>query len=524
MIRPMSKKDIFDSSRRSPRLRHAAILSLFLVSCSSSPPPSSTPPAVVSLPDKQPSAASTIPPAIQVATAVAPNGLSVDGDTAEWKLGTLQGSSKLALAVTGKAVFVAAELGHPSPEGFWLGVGSPASPMLPLSEWAPGGNTDPIDCSKPGRMKPNGIWFTDEFDPSQPEPPAIDPKEKATCDAMVAKHAQRQAEYRKRFYRLLRIEATGVRRMDENGHLVAIAEAKVAWKASASGATAEISMPVTVLPRLVEAPVTRLHVLAAPASDPAPAGPPDDEAKARALPAPVSFEPLGALRERAFAGMQPPIYMASSRYEMQLRSAGLSYDLANPQRIEWVRFGKTAQTILVEDEPLYEKKASLGDIEVGHLRAFREWFVISKRDAIVDLVELREGLRAVVVRDGEIHAISFTPSHYTMAYSADGPSWNVIAIGPDGGQRNPVEYVFGPVYASPKDGGLGCANSGPLGVMTGAETASAAFDTFGWKGSCDVAYGDAQSFEATWKWDAQKKQYAGVWKKLGSAPKPKKKP
>ncbi len=448
-----------------------------------------------------------------------PSGFSLDGETTEWNLRAPPGTSKLAVAITGEAVFVATELGHPSPEGFWLGIASVAPPMLPLSTWEPGGNSDPVDCMAPGHMNPKGIWLKDDIDLSRGEPPQNKPEDVQACKALLERHGQRQVAHRKRFTRLLRIEPTRVQRMNDNGELVAIEGAKIAWKPQAGGATAEISLPLSALPRLAEAPLARLFVWAGPANTSPPEGPPEDEAKAFTLPAPVSFEPLAQLRARAFAGVQLPLYIANSREEAQYPWAGMSYDLADPRRIEWIHFGKSAQTVTVESELLYEKKATLGDIEVGHVRALREWLAISKKGALVDLIELREGLRSVIVRDGEIHAISYTPPHYTMAYSSADPSWDVIAVGPDGAKRNPVQDVATNVLAPVTKGGLGCANIGPNGVMNGVETASPSFDTFGWKGSCNLAAGGGEAaFEMNWKWDVAAKQYTGTLNKLSSSP------
>lgn len=104
-----------------------------------------------------------------------------------------------------------------------------------------------------------------------------------------------------------------------------------------------------------------------------------------------------------------------------------------------------------------------------------------------------------------IHAISFTPAHYTMAASATPPSWEVIAIGHQGEVREPVQGLLAGPMGDPKQGGLGCADIGPNAVMTGVETMSATFDKLGWKWSCNLSSnGPASSLEMNWAWDSGK--------------------
>lgn len=502
-------------------MRRLALVFPLLAACSSSSPK----PAVVELPAKPASSAASVPtapPAINVGVANAPAGFSLDGDTTEWNLRTPSGTSKLTVAVTGDAVFVATELGHPSPDGFWLGLASVPAQMLPLATWEPGGNSSPLECTAPGHFNVNGIWLVDEIDMTADEPPQNKPADVERCTELLRKHEERRAAHTARFSRQLRIEPTRVQRLNEKGEWVPIEGAKIVWKPRAEGVAAEISLPLSVLPRLSEAPLTRLFVWAAPTDSSPPKDPPDDESRALKLPTPVSFGPLGKLRARVFESVQPPLYIANSREEAQYPWSGMSYDLADPGRIEWIHFGKSAQTVQVENEVLYEKKAALGDIELGHVRGFREWLAISKKGALVELVELSEGLRGVVVRDGEIHAISFKPSHYTMAYSGASPDWSVIAVGPNGQTRDPVQNGWTEAFTPAPKGGLGCAVHGPVAVMEGVETASASLDAFGWKGSCNIGTSGAMaSFEVAWKWDPAKKQYTSTFTKLASAPRKK---
>ncbi len=490
-------------------MRRLALLWPLVIACSSS-----SPKPVIDLshrPAPGDTSAQAEPPVINVATARVPTGFSLDGDATEWNLRAPQGTSKLAVAITGEAVFVATELGHPSPEGFWLGIASVAPSMLSIGTWEFAGLVSGLDCVAPGHMNAEGFWISNDIDLSKNEPPPNSPEDVQACKVLHERHEQRALAHQKRFTRLLRIEPTRVRRVNEKGELVAIEDAKIAWKPRAGGAAAEISLPRSALPRLAEAPLARLFIWAGPADKPPPEGPLEDEEKALTLPAPVSFEPLGELRARAYAGVEPPLYIANSRGEAQYQSAHMSYDLADPLRIEWIHYGKYAQTVMVENEFLYEKKATLGDIEVGHVRAHREWLAISKKGAKMELSQLNEGLRGVIVRDGEIHVISYTPSHYTMAYGSIGPSWEVIAIGPDGAKRDPMKITtFSNKY------GLECASGGPLAVMTVVvETTSPSFDTFGWKGVCNLASGKGEAAEElTWKWDVAAKQYTGTFNTL----------
>ncbi len=500
-------------------LAGSVLLPLLAAGCGEPPSP------VVPLGPEPTASASVAPPELPKITVSAvrvPAGFALDGDTTEWALGAALGRSKLAIAVTAERVLVAAELGQPSPEGFWLSLASKANEMLPVGTWGPGGAVGKIDCTAPGHMNPAGIWIEDDVDPTVAGPPAGPaPAAAAACQAIVDKHAKRQAAYLKRFTRSLRIEPGGVRAAGDEGELVALEGATIAWKTSPGGASVEVSLPLSAPPRLVEAPLTRLFAWARPAtSEPPPPDAPLDDANALVLPAPVAFEPFAQVRARAFAGADTQRYVASSRGEAQHRWTGLSYPPGDPTHVEWVRYGRSAQQVDVVEAVLYEKKATLGDVEVGHVQAFGDWLALSKKGEVVQMLELREGLRGVVVRDGEIHAVSYTPGHYTMAYSSLPPSWDVLAIGPDGAVRDPVENLMATALKDPKKGGLGCLPVvGPAGVMPGVETASATFDTFGWKGSCQIALdGPSVAFEMAWKWDPAKKVYTGT---LRRAPAPK---
>lgn len=499
-------------------MRHSTLLALFLVGCSSAPT------TVVELPKAAPTAAApTEPPKINVQLASHPSGGVIDGDTSEWKLDTREHTSNVAVAITSEAVVVAAELGHPSPDGFWLGLAAPHDPMLYLSEFGMAGNVTQIDCSKPGHM--HGRYWTSYDEDTPKTAPPYTPQERTACEALVGEHSKRQAEYSKRFRRLLRIEATGVRVMDGKGELGPLQGAQVVWKPSKNGVAAEISMPLAALPRLAQAPLTRLFAWANPANDPPITEPPTDADKALKFPTPVVFEPLGMVRAGAFLNTKAPLLIANSRIETRYPWSGLSYDPANLSQIEWVRFGETGQDVVVEQQPLYEKKASLGEIEVGQIRAFKDWLAVFRKGAPKSVDDLNEGLRAVVVRDGEIHAISYMPAHYKMSYGSIAPSWDIIAIGEYGNTRDPVQDVLSQVLEDPKKGGLGCVRpgTGPAGAMKGTESASPTFDTFGWKGECQLRdkADTFAAFEMNWKWDAAKKQYVGTWRKLAT-PKPKK--
>jgi hypothetical protein len=156
------------------------------------------------------------------------------------------------------------------------------------------------------------------------------------------------------------------------------------------------------------------------------------------LPAPVGFEPLAELRARAFGA-----------------SKWMSYQPGDPAHVETMRYPSASdqRSVVVREEPLYVKIATLGDAEAGYLTVARDPDPGRASDRVM-LAILAKGATSVVpiegepkvaaVRDGQLHVLSYeqwgddgafvigTTSSFGHATCA---VWSAILVGPDGKHR-----------------------------------------------------------------------------------------
>lgn len=484
------------------------------------PPPVSSLPAQSAAPVTGGDPAELEPPAdpviVSVAAVHAPLKLAIDGDLGEW--GSLlppppeppgakqekpkkpppgadedepkappsgpnprNAASHLAFALTGDAVLIAAELGEPARDGIWLGVGSSAPKVPPIGDYTRGGGIAEWDC---GFKREWGI--EGHYENGEPNPPEV----VAACKALVERHAKFTVKHQQRFARRFKIDREGVRGVATDGTLYRIEGAKAAWKPGAKGATVEITLPLKAMPRVIEAPLASLRLVARAASSPTPPDFAPEPWVWVTLPKAVTFEPYGELRARAF---EPLGYTNFAPY--------MSYQPGDPLNVETVHYdGEPPTSVVADEEALYEKKATLGDIEVGYLSSYGESLVIFKNGKLIDNVASIDGrLRGIVTRDGELHVISNTPLLYAREIGMwIQPSWSVIVVAPDGSHRN--EVVDKTIAVSQWEQNV-------------SDFANKELDTFGLRGSTHypLPKGDfvekPVGLEITWRWDKSLKMY-----------------
>ncbi|MEP7121165.1 MAG: hypothetical protein ABJE95_09655 [Byssovorax sp.] len=500
-----------------------------LLACACAPPPAPpAPPQIILAP--APSASSAPAPPIDTAlvsvvAARRPPTLALDGDLAEW--GSLlppppkppppapvpapvpdpdhdrplpsgpnpaSASSHLALALTSDGVTLAAELGEPAKDGIWLGIGvvPPTVPSVGLFTRA--GQIRPFDCEFETIRLIEG-----EFERGKRNPPEV----VAACRALIARHDELVARHRARFTRLFKLDRDGVRRVAVDGTLSPIEGAKAVFKPGPHGGTVEVALPISALPRMVEAPVVTLRLVAR-----AVTGQKPDLVAAQwvevELPDPVTFEPFGDLRNHS-----------ARRLDSTVRETGFSYQPGDALHVETMRYDTElkADAVITLDETLqHQPVARIGDLEIGYVSVYRPWLAIFDkgkflREARVPPDENDGGPRPVdtfsspeprgfVKRDGEIHLFSYGKMSFAWSGEIRWPSWSVIAIAPDGSVRDPVEATEVPMMVGGETTGFISPDHSSFGVRGPADNAARR------PGEPDMV-----SLEVTWKWNPAKKKY-----------------
>jgi hypothetical protein len=410
--------------------------------------------------------------------------------------------SHLVLALTSDAALIAAELAIPAPDGIWLGVGS-LLPDLPVPGELALSDTAFVELKCTGFVR-------EILDGNSGNTAEINPPEAlAACRKVMDVYAATRIAHEARFTKLFKIDRARAHSVGADGKLTPIASAKVAWKQGAKGTTVEVALPLAALPRVAEAPLTQLALVARVATTPAP--PPELGTERWSLvgfPDAVSFEPHGALR----AGVWKAVYGPSRSVEFR-PPPGLSYQPGEALKVASARVeGDTLRSV---EETLYTKEATLGDVEVGHVRSSSEFLAILKNGKAVDVVATPGSPRGVIVRDGELHVLAYTEASWRGAGRGYWlpPSWSVLVVAPDGRSREGVEAV--------KD-------TSPYSTCTYAsdsptEILSKGLDSFGVHADCTDGGGDYDLYvpvEALFRWDPARKKYTGgQWRVVAPPPK-----
>lgn len=477
------------------------------------------------------------PDSVSVTALLPPAKLAIDGDFAEWGAllpprdadsagpepeqrtsggrepkGALpsgpnprDAASHAAIALTNDALLIAAELQGEARDGIWLGLGSPAPELPPIGFFGRGGYVLPPVCEFEQVHIGEG-----SFENGKPNPPEV----VAACRELIARHEKLLVTHAARFSRVFRIDREGARLLHPDGSLSRVEGAKHALKPGPRGATVEVSLPLAAMPRLAAAPLEWLRLVARPAAAPRAPELPLEQWVWVKLPAPVSFEPMGELRARALAMVRGRTFFPP----------GLSYHPSDPLHVESVSHAGDAMSLKAQEETLYTKARSFGDVEIGHVSAVGRFLAISRGGKLAEVIPLESDLnldrggptelRGMIERDGELHVFWYTPRYYSYDISFVEPAWSVLAIGPDGSVR-------GDVLDSDAEG---------VRWEEASDFASAELDTFGIRGTThfpDGWGGDYQEKltgkEIVWRWDSKARKYRGKLSNIPVPAKPKRK-
>lgn len=503
-------------------LRRVLLSLLLTAGCTASPP--AKPPSTVQVslaPAGTALTAEPSPPApavIAVSAVRPPPDASIDGDPGEWgSLGGREGPadprrSNLVFALDQRALLIAASLGEGAREGIWLGLAATPPMVIPIGTGWTNGGTDPINCDLEGHLV-GPRWVTGE------DGKPASPESKAACKAVLDHYEKFVSSYEKRFSRRFKIDREGVREVTANGELLSIAGASAVWKPGAAGISVEASLPLSALPRLVEAPLTSIGAWAR-VTPAAPPEVPAEQVKVP-LPHPVSFGPYPEILAHV---LEENKYQ--TKWDIQYPTAAQSYQPGDPLRVESIDYdGPSA--VKLNEGTLYERALGLGDIEVGYVHAFHEYVAIFKGGKLLSLVkpqpnswptsahedpsrgcDVMAKWQGLVARDGIIHVIlSYTGGGATLACGMAGShagGWTALAIASDGTH-----------HEAPREGG------GPSDAYchSGTESANGAFDTFTWRGDCLLrgkSGGPEQKtgIDVTTRWDGAKHKYITTWRRV----------
>ncbi len=513
-----------------------ALWLLFVAGCTP-PGPAVTPPGNTGAP--APSGSAKAAPerdatAVSVVPVHAPAGLVLDGDLGEWGAfppppesldrppsnddprgpygaplpseeapppNPEDAASRVAFALTGEQALLAADLGEAARDGVWVGVGAQVPDLPLLGEYFGRMGFVVLDCeTMPVVEGEEG----DQGYRVDPRPPEL----ADACRGLQARRAEAKAKHAARFEKLFKIDRDGVRLVGPGGALAAIEGAKSAWKAGPEGATVEVSLPLSAMPRLGEAPLVTLR-LAARIAAAAPVIARGEWVWVE-LPEPVAFEPYGELRAHALRRANDVgEWLPGTISYKQPRT--VSYQPGDALHIEAMD-SQTCNLVSAHEMSLFEKLATFGDAEIGIAAAPRgrscwiepePWVAILRNGKVTSLFEPKGAARSTFVRDGELHILSFE----NKSYSAVPGIWSALALSPGGARREivvkPVPGTKEPDFASY--------------WQDATDFADKDAGTFGWRGTKK-----GKAMEATWKWDAAARVYKGTQRELPSTKKKKK--
>lgn len=465
------------------------------------------------------------PAHISVVIRSRPSSLEVDGVLREWgslaptgdaatEINPQDARSRVALSISSAGVLLAADLAGVAKNGVWLGLGSEVPALAPVGElYTRSGAPLEFDCAYEQLPGPEG-----SFDRGK----KLSAAASRECEALKTKYAAVVQAHGKTFEQLLRIDSNGVALRAPDGKFVPITAREITVTPQQEGMHVEALLPLDVLPRLVESPLTSLRVAAEPL-DPGSAPRITGAWSAVSLPTPQSFEPLGSLRDNAYAAITPMKLPSGYRIPRTAFPTGMSYHPTDPTHIRTMRHIDWGPTELVaRDETLYRKQATLGDVEVGLVSAYGESLAILKKGKLVHFLPLfgdvpveyaqPTRIRGMVERGGELHIIFFRPDHLTQQYGRSSPEWVVLAVRPDGTIRSPIG---GPSETTGSNI-LPADFTMPMYPYESADFASRDLDSFGIKGigRIDDPKGNSKevAFEIAWKWDPEKLAYTQTYR------------
>ena len=383
--------------------------------------------------------------------------------------------SRVALVLSSEGALIAADLTEASRDGIWLGITFPAPEAPPIGYFQRGGGVQELNC---------------EVDSATGEPLA--PETAQACQALLDRHEAFVDSHQARFTRFYRIDKTGVRAAVGPGESPAPIEgARAAFKETGDSVTVEVALPAEALPRVAQAPVESMSLIAFAAAESEPHTVSPESWVPIGLPAPVGFEPFAEIRARSFVESRGA-----------LAPLGMSYQPGNALGIEVIRYsrGSNGTAIEMAQETLYSQEETLGDLEIGYVFTNGRSVAISRKGALVDVVSISGEPVGMVKRGKDLHVFSYSQqSHPDRA--AEGASWQVLIIRPDGATRS----------------GIGDETGMNRLWQLVSEFHAPKLDTFGVRGT--PIYGEDEApppdVEVTWRYNPRSEVYEARERKLG---------
>ncbi len=425
----------------------------------------------------------------------------------------LEAESRLGVAVTGVGVLVAADIAAAAGdiEGVWLGLGAVPAPPPPIgSPTHFGSRFEPLFCPDFVQQLCDGY----SCDSDEPTPPA----EMAACKAHLARREAWKKAQERRFKKVVLLGREGVSLLDPAGQLVPLEGARPAWKKTEKGTTVEVSLPISVMPRVAEAPLATLVLSARVARSAAAAAPAQvvDNGYSTNLPEGVSFEPHGDLRAALWARVNtgPSDIQSPSTGTPFRPCTGLSYQPGSGLTIESMTPDEEEVQIATY-EMLGQKLGALGDVEVRWARASRDFMAIFKAGKLTEVIDAELGEpMGVVEREGELHVFTVTRKPHSFGWYQNLPRWSVRVVSANGKSREALpdaddEFATG-----------GCHHLENQEEIVSRKK----LDTFGFRVDCLDILNQGQPIEISYRWDKAKKSYGpSVWQpRKVKAGKPKK--
>ncbi|MBI5534404.1 MAG: hypothetical protein HY898_16895 [Deltaproteobacteria bacterium] len=453
------------------------------------------------------------PKALVLHGAKPPQSFKLDGDLAEW--GSLAGPeapqrpdrSYLTLAVTGSSVLVAASLREPLAGGVWFRVTAPP-PALPRPyNEAVHGYTIPItdqECEFSSYCCPSGgLAFTGVRQA---------PAHTAACKAGLARYDALAKRLAQRYTRQLKLDRSGIAEVTASGQVTAIQGARVVWRETAAGVTAEAEMPLAILPRIA-LPDMEVLEIAAGSTGPLSGSQPGASVPTSDLPIPrLLLQPHAELYQSLHAE-QGHGNFAIPYKSFLYPTLGLSYQPGDPNHIEILEH-KTHMDLAPTQLSLYDKTGTYGDYTVGESRGPLRFLEVAMRGVVQGVVPWDHPKQQVFMLDGELIAAWYDqPGFSFMSGSTPPPYFEARGFG-SSPPRNLIDRpILEELWSS-------CSQDllrNTRGKVQASMTANATFDTWTWRGSCpkgDQSKQQTIKFVATWTWDKTSRRFVGRWSEV----------
>ncbi len=398
----------------------------------------------------------------------------------------------VGLVVEADGVLVAGELAKPATDAVWIGIGTRPAALPYIGTYGrAAASFDPVVCSEKERYFTDGMYYESET----PTPPET----LAACKAVIARYDAYAETQNARFSRVIRIDAKGATDVT-TAKAAAIGDAKVVWKTSADGtATFEATLPTSSLPRIADAPLMSMRLLARNKELAIPAA----RWTGVALPLPLSYEPHGELRAELF--------VALAQHTMPYQPPpGLSFHPSKPSTLEVYEFGH--ESITPSEAELFVEHATIGDVRIGKVEVARSFLASYKDNEYVELYEPIHGWGVTttsppVARNGAHHFFHYSARLYGGGMAYESPGWAVTEVAEDGRFN---ELVTPNVESPP-----GPESGGMWWSLNQAEPiTNKTFTEFGFRGIARENEGE-QEATLRWRWDTKKKVYTMLDWKMG---------